>query len=92
MSKKVKKSKKQVKKEVKKKEPKKPGVIASILEFVEHGPISKKEILGKLTKRFPDRPAEGMEKTINAQLPNRMSKERGVKIKVDDKGCFFVKK
>ena len=86
------KTKKEAEKQTKKTEPKKPGVIASILEFVQAGPISKKHILSKLTKRFPDRPAEGMEKTIAAQLPNRMAKERGIKIKVDDEGRFSAKK
>ena len=90
-TKKSKKKKAEVK-ESKKAEKKAPGVIASILEFIQHGPISKKHILSKLQKRFPDRPVEGMEKTINAQLPNRMSKEKGVKIKVDSKGQYYIKK
>lgn len=79
-------------KKPKRKEPKKPGVIASILEFIQAGPVSKKQLLGKLTKRFPDRPVDGMAKTIQAQLPNRMAKEKKIKIKMDDKGRFSVKK
>ena len=80
-------------KKPKQKEPKKIGVIASILEFISAGnPVSKKQLLDKLTKRFPDRPVDGMEKTIAAQLPNRMAKEKGIKIKVDDKGRFSTTK
>lgn len=79
-------------KKPKRKEPKKPGVIATILEIIQNGPVSKKQILAKLKSRFPDRPVDGMEKTINAQLPNRMAKEKGIKIKVDDKGRFSTKK
>lgn len=77
-------------KKPKRKGPKKIGVIASILEFIQKGPISKKQILAKLKQRFPDRPEDGMAKTIQAQLPKRMSKEKGIKIKVDDKGRFLV--
>ena len=80
------------KKTPKKKEPKKPGVIATILEIIQSNPASKKQILDRLKTRFPDRPVEGMEKTISAQLPNRMAKEKGIKIKVDDKGRFSTKK
>lgn len=78
-------------KKPKRKEPKKPGVIASILEFIQGDPVSKKQLLSKLTKRFPDRPVDGMAKTIQAQLPNRMAKEKGIKIKVDGKGRFSTK-
>ena len=86
------KTKKEAEKQAKKTEPKKPGIIASILEFVQAGPISKKHIMSKLTKRFPDRDAAGMSKHIVAQLPNRMSKEKGVKIVRDKDGCFSAKK
>ena len=92
MAKKQKKSaKKQVKKVEKKDVKKEPGVIATILACVQHGPVSKEQILAKLTKRFPDRPVEGMAKTITAQLPNRLAKEKGVKIVVKD-GKYSVKK
>jgi len=72
--------------------PKAPGVIATILACVQHGPVSKEQILAKLQKKFPDRPVEGMAKTIQAQLPNRMSKEKGVEIVRDKDGNFYVKK
>ena len=58
-----------------------PGVIASILEFVtEFGPITKDEIVLKLSERFVDRDPVAMAKTVQAQLPKRMSKEKGINI------------
>lgn len=68
-----------------------PGVIASIQEIVtDKGPITKAGILKILVKKFPDRDEEAMGKTVNVQLPNRMSKEKGINIEVDDKGRFSV--
>jgi len=58
-----------------------PGVIASILEFVtEFGPITKDEIVLKLSERFVDRDPVAMAKTVQVQLPKRMSKEKGINI------------
>lgn len=72
-----------------------PGVIATIFTLVNHadkGGISKADILAKLVEMFPEREAAGMEKTINVQLPSRMSKERGVTIKKLETGNFVVSK
>ena len=72
-----------------------PGVIATIFSLVSQSGkkgISKQEILDKLTEMFPDRASEGMEKTINVQLPGRMSKERKVKIVKLESGCFTMEK
>lgn len=74
-------------------EPKGPGVIATIFTLVSKSGkkgISKDEILGKLTEMFPDRAINGMEKTINVQLPGRMSKEKKVSIKKLETGCFVL--
>lgn len=94
----AKKQKKQAKKEStkvvkeaeKKTEPKKPGILDTIQACVQHGPVSKEQILSKLVKRFPDHSEEGMAKTIDAQLPSRMAKERGIKIVVKD-GKYSIK-
>ena len=73
--------------------PKKPGVIASILEFIqEHGPISKEGILKRLAKRFPEREPESMAKTINVQVPSRLNSDKSAGIKKNDKGKYFTKK
>ncbi|MFA6335809.1 MAG: hypothetical protein WCX48_09735 [Bacteroidales bacterium] len=75
-------------------EKKGPGVIESILEFVtkagEKG-VSKKAILAKLVARFPERAVDGMSKTINVQLPKRMSRERKIKIVKLENGNFMLK-
>ena len=67
-------------------EPKKPGVIASILEVIQNSktPVSETQILAELVKRFPDKEAASMHKTIKAQLggkeqPLRMESEKNVK-------------
>jgi len=80
----------------KKKESKGPGVIASILEFIKSGPITKEKILTKLEKRFPDRDTVGMEKTIKAQIsgkkrPLRMEKQKKVKFVISDKEAYTIK-
>jgi hypothetical protein len=64
-------------KKEKKTGPAKPGVIATIVSLIEkEGPISKEVILSNLEKAFPERDAEGMKKTINVQIPNRIRKEK----------------
>jgi len=78
------KAKKEVKSEPKKK---KPGVISTIIEVLKKGkPVTKEAILAVLTKRFPDRSAESMSKTINVQVPNRIAKEQGIKVEKTKKG------
>lgn len=76
-------------------EKKGPGVISTIFTLVSDSGksgISKPEILAKLVEMFPDRAEDGMEKTINVQLPSRMSKERGVVIKKLEDGNFAITK
>lgn len=88
----AKKESKRVVKEVKKTEkPKKNGIIKSILEFISDQPLEKSQILRKLVKRFPDHKEEQMSKTVDAQLPNRMAKERKIKITKDKDGRYFAK-
>lgn len=60
----------------------KPGVIAAIQELITAKALTKVEIVEALAKRFPDRPVDGMRRTVNIQLPGRMSKEKGITIKV----------
>jgi chemotaxis response regulator CheB len=66
------------------------GVIATILKTITEKPSSKESILKKLVKAFPDRDEQSMSKTIQAQLPNRMAKEKGIKITEKD-GKFSTK-
>ena len=76
-------------------EKKGPGVIGTIFTLVSdagQSGISKPEILAKLVEMFPDRAEDGMNKTINVQLPSRMSKERGVTIKKLETGNFAIAK
>lgn len=91
--KKAKRAAKKAAKEKKKKEPKKPGVIATIFTLIKtEGPISKEDILKKLGKAFPERETDSMMKTINVQVPGRMSKEKGVNIVKTKDGKFKIKK
>jgi hypothetical protein len=82
---------KPIKKEKKKKVESGPGIIASILEFIQEANegISKVQIAEKLAKRFPDRDANSMMKTVNAQIggkksPRRMEKEKNVIFNIDE--------
>lgn len=72
------------------KKEKKPGVIATILDMITAKPMTEDQIVAALVKKFPDRLEESMRKTVKVQLPNRMSKEKGVNIVKDDKGKFSV--
>lgn len=77
-------------KEKKTKAPKGPGVIATIATAIEEAGengISKDEILEKLVVAFPDREADRMKKTINVQVPARISKEK-FKVGVEN-GRYF---
>lgn len=77
-------------KEKKAKAPKGPGVIATIATAIEEAGengISKEEILEKLVAAFPDREADRMKKTINVQVPTRISKEK-FKVGVEN-GRYF---
>ena len=60
------------------------GVLATILKTITDNPTSKEGILKQLVKKFPDRVEDAMKKTINAQIPNRMAKEKGIKITEKD--------
>lgn len=70
----------------------KPGVIASIKEFLsaasKDNPITKKAILAKLVKRFKDRTETGMSQTLNIQLPGRL-RAAGMDIRKDAEGKGF---
>jgi hypothetical protein len=68
----------------------KPGIIASIVEFLqgatEAKPITKEKILTKLEKRFPDRSADAMKKTVNVQVPNRIVNDKKLTVHKDKDG------
>ena len=87
-NKKVKTEKKE--KTPKEKKEKKVGIIATLVACMKAKPHSKEQLLAALVKAFPDRPAEGMGKTINIQIPGRLSKDKGLKIKTDDKGRYSI--
>lgn len=79
-------SKKGKKEDVKtKKTDKKPGVVATIVELLENGPITKEKAVEKLAKKFPERDPDKMATTFSIQL-NRIPKERGVSIEKSEKG------
>lgn len=72
-----------------------PGIIASILEFIKKGPITKNVILEKLVDRFPEKDSRKMNKTISAQIggkkrPVRMEKEKNIVFIIDENG-FSIK-
>jgi hypothetical protein len=64
-----------------------PGVIATIGKILGDAssdkPVTKGDILAKLVKAFPDRDSDKMAKTIALQVPNRIGKERGIKVQYD---------
>ncbi len=73
----------------------KPGIIASIQEFLlgasEDKPLTKKDLLKKLEERFPDRNSDSMSRTINVQVPNRLKVDKGLIVNKNDKGYWARK-
>jgi hypothetical protein len=73
-----------------------PGVIGSIVEFLSAAdakkPITKKELVDKLAKRFPDREATSMMRTINVQVPNRLKTDKKLNVVKSDKGGYYIEK
>lgn len=61
-----------------------PGVIATIAELIKAKPMTKEQIVAALAKKFPDRDAESMAKTVNVQLGGRLAAEKNLKIKNED--------
>jgi len=73
----------------------KPGILASIIEFLQNNaPITKEQILKRLIKRFPGRPPKGMKRTVWSQLPptDLLGKKKGIKIRKNKEGMFLIKK
>ena len=69
------------------------GVIATIVKCLEDSGksgISREDVLTVLCKKFPERSAESMKKTIQVQLPGRISKERFPVVKLE--GGHYAKK
>lgn len=74
-----------------------PGVIASIIEFLKGAtktkPLTKKQLVELLAKRFPDRTAEAMEKTVNVQVPNRLRVDKDIEVEskdTDDGKAYWI--
>lgn len=77
-----------VDKPAKVKKVKTPGVIATIVKGIEDSGtegITKAEILEKLVVAFPERDPAAMKKTINVQVPSRISKEKFKVTRIEDR-------
>jgi hypothetical protein len=73
--------------------PRNVGVIATIKKILEDAGkegVSRQDILKKLAKKFPDRPTEGMIKTVTAQVPGQLTVHGFAVIK--NKAGLYVKK
>jgi hypothetical protein len=65
------------------KTPRGEGVIATIVEILKKAPkagVTKAEIVAELSKRFPDRNPDSMTRTVNVQVPGRISREKGISV------------
>src|SRR5439155_1005603 len=67
----------------------KPGVVDAVVSILGKASpdksVTKKDVLDKLEKMFPDRRRESMWNTVSSQIPNRILRERGVKVEGDNK-------
>lgn len=72
---------------------KRPGVIASIIEFLsaasEAQPLSKNALHEKLKERFPDRQPSAMWSTISQQVPNKLRVDKGIVVHKNEKGYWI---
>ena len=68
------------------------GIIQTIVECLQKAsadkPVTREQLLARLTKRFPSRNPVAMSRTVNCQLGRRMFDERGVRVKKNDKGYW----
>ncbi len=73
-----------------------PGVIASIAEFLLAAtatePLTKAKIVDKLAQRFTHKDRNSMAATVNAQVPHRIQRERGITLENDGDGGFWAAK
>jgi hypothetical protein len=66
------------------------GVIATIISLIkDKGPITKEQILEALIINFPDRKKDSMKNTLQIQVPNRLNREKGLNIKLSEKGYYI---
>jgi hypothetical protein len=63
--------------------PARVGVIDAIVSILENGGGSVAEIVAKLSKKFPDRDADGLTATVRTQM-SRLKTTRNLKIKASD--------
>lgn len=67
--------------------PKGPGVISTIKELLSRdGGVTHQEAVNELTKRFPDRDAHGMSKTVRIQF----SRQKAVKSEDEKRGVVYA--
>lgn len=63
-----------------------PGVIATIEELLlgatKKEPITKEELVKALSKKFKERDADAMKKTVGVQVPSRIATERDLEVNV----------
>ena len=73
-----------------------PGVIDSILEFLQGAnskvPLTKDQLVQKLAARFKDREATALKTTVNCQLGKRIEEARKVKLNSNDQGYWITSK
>ncbi len=71
-----------------------PGVIGAIIDILKNAskakPLSKKGVLAKLSKQFTDRSEASMWNTTSSYIPNRILKEKGVKVETDGHRGFWI--
>lgn len=86
--------KKEDEKPKKEKKEKRPGVIATIAEVLEGAseekPVTKDDILKVLVKKFPDREADSMKKTINVQVPTQLRNKKDINVQKNEKGYYVA--
>jgi len=74
----------------------KPGVIDSIVEFLEKAneqkPLSKPQIVSMIKKRFPDKEVSAIESTVGQNIPTKLRTARNLDIKKNEHGYWIKPK
>jgi hypothetical protein len=72
------------------------GVVDSIVEFLQDAgpkkPLTKKDVLDKLAKRFGEDRRDSMWNTVSSQIPNRIKREKNITVHGDKQTGFYIKK
>jgi hypothetical protein len=68
----------------------KVGIIETITDCLRKKHCTKEQILARLVQKFPQRPADGMKRTVSIQVPTGLKTRKGLNVQKDAGGKYFI--